>query len=109
MQSGPCLALCARALAEGSPGLAGVLQGASYAAFRFASGESSGGRPVTPGTARSNFLLEALRETGAIVAASLGDPIARDLRETGEAMSVDDAVSYALANVDPRLLTGPVL
>jgi hypothetical protein len=50
----------------------------------------------------------AVHETGAIVAASLGDPSARELRQTGESMSADDAVSYALANVDPRLLTGPI-
>jgi hypothetical protein len=81
MQSAPCLALCARALAEDRPGLAGVLQGASYA---------------------------ALHEAGAIVASSLGESDARDLRELGEAMTVEEAVSYALANLDPSLLTGHI-
>jgi predicted ATPase/class 3 adenylate cyclase len=108
MQSGPCLALCARAIADYRPELAGVLQGAGYAAFRHASGRSSSAPPVTPGAASSNFLLAALRETGVIVTTALGAPSARELRKAGEAMSVDDAVSYALANVDPRLLTGPI-
>jgi len=108
MQSGPCLALCARALADDRPELAGVLEGAGYAAFRHASARSSSARPVTRGTASSNFLLAALHETGAIVAASLGDPTARELRRTGEAMSVDEAVSYALSNINPTLLTDPI-
>ncbi len=43
-----------------------------------------------------------------IVAAALGDQRRRELRTTGAAMSTDEAVSYALANIDPKLLTGLV-
>jgi hypothetical protein len=32
----------------------------------------------------------------------------RELRTTGAVMSMDEAISYALANIDPKLLTGPV-
>ncbi len=39
---------------------------------------------------------------------ALGDERARELRRTGAAMSLDEAVSYALANIDPKLLTGPI-
>ncbi|MGO8849390.1 hypothetical protein [Mycobacterium sp.] len=61
--------------------------------------------PVGP---NANFVLAALRETGDIVAAALGDQHRRELPTTGAAMSMDEAVSYALANIDPKLLTGPV-
>ena len=49
-----------------------------------------------------------MHETGEIVAAALGDERRRALRAEGAAMSMDDAISYALANIDPKLLTGPV-
>jgi hypothetical protein len=50
----------------------------------------------------------ALRETGDLIAAALGDQRQRELRTAGAAMSMDEAISYALANIDPKLLTGPV-
>ena len=50
-------------------------------------------------------------ETGSsdLVASALGDQHRRELRAAGAAISMDEAVSYALANVDPKFLTGPVL
>jgi hypothetical protein len=63
------------------------------------------GAPVGPNV---NFVLAGLRETGEIVAAALGDQRRRELRTAGVAMSTDEAISYALANIDPKLLTGPV-
>jgi hypothetical protein len=104
------LAECARAFAENRPELAGVLQGAAYAAFRRASPAADGARrsdtaPVGP---NANFVLTALRETGDLIAAALGDQRQRELRTAGAAMSMDEAISYALANIDPKLLTGPV-
>jgi hypothetical protein len=33
----------------------------------------------------------------------------RVLRDKGGSMTMDEAVSYALANVDPTLLAGPVI
>ena len=32
----------------------------------------------------------------------------RELRDQGAAMSMDEAVSYALASVEPKLLAGPL-
>lgn len=40
--------------------------------------------------------------------AALGDEARRTLRDQGAAMIMGEAVSYALANVDPKLLTGPI-
>ena len=110
LQAATCLAECARALADARPEIAGVLQGAAYAAFRRAAPASNSIRrsdtaPVDP---NANFLLNALRETGDLVGAALGDVRRRELRATGAAMSMDEAISYALANIDPKLLTGPV-
>ena len=77
--SAPCLALCARALAEDRPEVAGVLRGAAYAAY--SQGEPSRGRQ-TKHTAmpNANFVLAALREAGELVAAALGDERRRELR-----------------------------
>jgi hypothetical protein len=105
-----CLAECARAFADDRPEIAGVLQGAAYAQFRHASPATNGTRrpdtaPVGPNT---NFVLAALRETGDLVAAALGDQRRRELRIDGAAMSMDEAISYALAHIDPKLLTGPI-
>jgi predicted ATPase/class 3 adenylate cyclase len=110
MQSAPCLALCARAIAEDRPEVAGVLQGSAYAAFRAASPAGTGTQSSTNAHTDShfNFVLQALRETGEIVASALGKERQRECRDTGAAMSMDEAVSYALANVDPKLLVGPI-
>jgi predicted ATPase/class 3 adenylate cyclase len=107
--TGPCLALCARALASEKPEIGGVLQGAGYTTFRQGSGASDATRrPDTRNGPNPNFLITALHETGDLVAGAFGAQRAHELRRTGAAMSMDEAVSYALANVDPRLLTGPI-
>ena len=43
------------------------------------------------------------------LAAALGEERRQDLREEGAAMTMDEAASYALDNIDPKLLTGPVV
>ena len=108
MWSAPCLSLCARAVAEDRPEVAGILRGSAYAAYRAASpAGTSTPRPTTaPTHAHFNFILQALRETGDIVAAALGKERQRELRIAGAAMSMDEAVSYALANVEPKWRTG---
>ncbi len=110
MQSAPCLAECARALADELPEVAGVLEGAAYAGFRRAprATDSTRGSETAPGDPTTNILFTALNETGELVAAALGDQRRRELRAMGAAMSTDEAVSYALANIDPKLLTGPI-
>jgi hypothetical protein len=55
-----------------------------------------------------NFILASLRETGDIVAAAVGDERRQELRAAGAAMSTDEAISYALANIDPKLFTGHI-
>jgi hypothetical protein len=110
LQVAPCLAMCARALAESRPEIAGVLRSAAYATFRRAASEAgSGARSSTaPVGPNANFVLTAMHETGDIVAAALGDERGRALRTEGAAMSVDDAITYALANIDPKLLSRPI-
>jgi predicted ATPase/class 3 adenylate cyclase len=110
LQVATCLAEVARALAADEPEIAGVLHGATYAAFQQASLAT---QPVsapkdTPVDTNANFVLAAQRETGAIVAAAVGDERRRELRAQGAAMTTDEAMSYALANIDPKFFTGPI-
>ena len=49
-----------------------------------------------------------MHETGDIVAAALGDERRRELRTEGAAMTMDEAVTYAMANIDPKLLNSPI-
>ena len=98
-----------RALAENRPEVAGVLRGAAYAAYGRASpSQSAASGSGRPADASTNFVLEELRQAGALVTAALGDERRRALRIEGAAMNMDEAVSYALANIDPKLLTGRV-
>jgi hypothetical protein len=107
MQTAPCLSLCARAVAEDRPEIAAILRGAAYAAFSAAGAAAARTRSSSdaPNDSQVNFVLEALRETGEIVAAALGAERGRELRIAGAAMSMDEAVSYALANVEPKWIT----
>lgn len=98
MQTAPCLSLCARALAEEHAEVAGVLRGAAYAAYHAASPIDAPNASPAADTAHFNFVLEALRETGEIVTAALGRERQRELRIEGAALSMDEAVSYALTN-----------
>jgi len=110
MQFAPCLALCARSLAENRPQVAGVLRGAAYNAFRRmgSSRESMRGSAGEPGDPNTNFFLAALHETGDIVTAALGADDRSELRAVGAAMRTDEALTYALDNIDPKLLHGPI-
>ena len=102
------LAECARAFAERRPNVAGLLTGAAYHAFALANPMAQGRRQSRP-SSEGNFVLEAVREASDIVSRQLGDEKRRELTASGAAMSMDEAVSYALANIDPRLLNGPVV
>ncbi len=108
LQAATCLAECARAIVEDRAEVAGVLNGAAYAAFRSAA-NGTGRSDAVPVDSSINFLLAAQRETGELVAAALSEERRRELRAEGAAMSMDEAVSYALANIDPKLVTGPVI
>lgn len=107
MAAAPSLAVCARALAEAEPEVAGVLRGAAYAAYQHGStGQSA---PDTEGGNPSiNYLHQELRNAGDIVTAALGEERRRQLREQGAAMTMDEAASYALSHIDPKLLVGPI-
>jgi hypothetical protein len=100
LQAATSFAQCARAFADERPEVAGVLQGAAYGAFHAAGSVAS----IQGGAAssRDNFVLMGLRETGDIVAAALGKDKARELRATGAAMNLDEAVDYALSHIDGR-------
>ena len=102
--------MCARALAENRPEVAGLLHGAAYATFKRAASEAGSGQRTgsAPAGPNANFVLAAMHETGEIVAAALGDERRRALRAEGAAMSMDDAITCALANIDQKLLTGPI-
>ena len=50
----------------------------------------------------------ALHKTGDIVAATLGDRPRVSFALRGAAMSMDEGIAYALSNIDPRQLTGPM-
>ncbi|MBE1550492.1 putative ATPase/class 3 adenylate cyclase [Mycobacterium sp. OAS707] len=110
LHAAPCLTGCARALGEDQPEAAGLLNGAAFATFRSADPTTHTARRADkqPFGTSTNFLLQMLRETSDIVTAAVGDARARELRRTGAAMGLDEAVSFALANVDPKLLTGPI-
>jgi hypothetical protein len=54
------------------------------------------------------LVFQALRETRELVEVAVGRDRARELRRTGAAMGLDEAVSFALANIDPKLLHGPI-
>ena len=100
MESAPCLAICARAAAEDLPEVAGVLRGAAYGAFhRGASRFRTAPKKEPLVDAPANFILAALHEAGDIVTTALGDARRRELRERGAAMSMDEAVAYALRNL----------
>ncbi|MGZ5396781.1 MAG: hypothetical protein ACXWEI_15415, partial [Mycobacterium sp.] len=62
--------------------------------------------PVGP---NANFVLTALHDVGDIVASSLGEDHARELRANGKSMSMDEGITYALSNIDAKLLTGPIV
>ena len=83
-----------------------MLRGAAYAAYRRG---STGQSPLEEGRGNPsvNYLLEALREAGDLVTAALGEERRQRLRQEGAVMTMEEAVSYALANIDPKLLTGP--
>jgi hypothetical protein len=110
LHSAPCFAESARALVEDRPEVAGVLLGAAYSAFRLAApkvDDTSEPTASQVGT-RNNFVFQAMRETRDLLVAAVGEEHARELRRTGAAMGLDEAVSYALAHIDPKLLTGPI-
>jgi hypothetical protein len=100
MQSAPCLSLCARAIAEDRPDVAGVLRGAAYAAYAQASPHAVVTKEGRSATSKANFILAALHETGEIVSAALGDEQRRELRARGAAMTMDEAITYAVTNID---------
>ena len=86
MAAAPSLGVCARALAEDRPEVAGVLRGAAYAAYRRGStGQSSPDKER--GNPSVNYLLQALREAGDIITAALGEERRQRLRTEGAALT----------------------
>jgi predicted ATPase/class 3 adenylate cyclase len=108
LQAATSFAQCARAFADERPEVAGVLQGAAYAAFHAAGSVTSIQREAGATSSGANFVLMGLRETGDIVAAALGKDRAREVRATGAAMNLDEAVDYALRHIDGRQPNRPI-
>ena len=101
LQAAPFLTLCARALAEERPEQAGVLLGATQSAFGGKSKALRSDITTRQSTERERALWSTIsREANELVAASLGERRARDLRVAGAAMNVDEAVSYTLSIID---------
>jgi hypothetical protein len=105
------LAECTRAIAETRPEVAAVLRGSAYAAFHQASTfrDNTQSTDTEAAGRGNNFILAALTEAGDLVSAAMGDERRRQLRIQGAAMTTDEAVSYALANIEPELLTAPIV
>ena len=55
------------------------------------------------------FCVGTLREAGEIVGAAIGEDKRRELRRAGAAMTMDEAVAYAIAHIDPKLLNGRIV
>ncbi|MFG1934517.1 ATP-binding protein [Mycobacterium sp. NPDC048908] len=110
LQTAPCLALCARALVDDRPEVAAVLQGAAYATFQRMASAPAGNRRKEHLKAGPNahFIFSALREATDLATDAIGADRLRELRAEGAAMTMDEAVSYALANIDPKSLTGSI-
>ncbi|WP_101951351.1 NB-ARC domain-containing protein [Mycobacterium sp. 3519A] len=110
LQTAPCLALCARALVDEHPEVAAVLQGAAYATFqRMASAKAGKQRREQRQTGpNAHFIFSALREAADLASEAIGGDRLRQLRAEGAGMTMNEAVSYALANIDQKLLTGPI-
>ena len=110
MQFGPCLALCARSFAEDRPEIACVLRAAAYSAFLRISPNAEGaqGPPGGTGDPHANFFLAALREASDLIKASVSDARRRALSAEGAAMSTGEVITYALSNIDPKLLVDPI-
>ena len=86
--------------------MSGVLMGAAYAAFRHETltVRTEGAHPA-PAEKDVRLFPTIMRETNALLDAELGKERKLELHDAGAAMSTDEAISYTLTNVDPRLLT----
>ncbi|MFI5505973.1 ATP-binding protein [Mycobacterium sp. NPDC051804] len=108
LHTAPCLVACARALAETRPDVGGVLIAAAFTNFRRWAPSDGTAPPTASGGSARGVISETLRETSAIVETALGRDRALELRRAGSAMGLDEAVAFALDNIDPKLVTGPI-
>ena len=58
---------------------------------------------------RSTKRVRAAIALGDLVASALGDDRRRELRAAGAAMSMDEAVSFALEHIDPKYSANPLI
>jgi hypothetical protein len=93
------------ALADARPDTAARLQGAARSIGRIlASDEGPSGPAAAPAApARAGFVTELRQDATRRLAATLGEELLRQLRREGEEMGLDDAVAYALAEIDSAL------
>jgi predicted ATPase len=97
--------VAALALADARPDAAARLQGAARSIGRTLA-VNQGAPGVTgavPAPARAGYLQELRREATRRLAAELGEDLFNQRRREGEEMTLDDAVAYALTEIDGAL------
>ena len=106
MHSTPFIAECARACRRPARGRRCPAGG------RICRFLQCGFRQLNPSYAarkhQRHFVFAALRETHELVVGAVGEARARELRRIGAVMGVDETFSYALSNIDPKLLSRPI-
>jgi len=96
--------LAGSGLAETRPSSGAVLQGAArHIALAWAASQTSPASVSTDSTSNVGFLTDLRRETSHRLTATLGQDRLTQLRAEGEAMNLDQAVAYALAEIDNAL------
>jgi hypothetical protein len=96
--------VAALALAGVRPHTAARLQGAARGIARtLAVNQAPPLTDAAPAPASAGFVTELRREATQRLSASLGDEVLTRCRREGEEMGLDDAVVYALAEIDAAL------
>jgi predicted ATPase len=99
------LEIAAGAMANARPDGAARLQGAAGSIGRRLAAKQAAGRRATGvgAAASTSFVTELVREATSHLAATLGEGVLSRRRREGEEMGLDDAVAYALAEIDAAL------
>ncbi len=96
--------LAAFALVDARPSTSAVLHGAARTIARsWTSTQTAPGTPPTPAPPRAGFLNDVRRDAARRLAAALPDMELNRLRREGELMDQDQAVAYAVAEIDAAL------
>jgi hypothetical protein len=93
------------ALADARPDAAARLQGAARTIGRTLAANQGppGGATAVPAPGRAGYVYELRREATRRLAPALGEELLNQRRREGEEMTLDDAVAYALTEIDGAL------